>query len=264
MNNATSSTTARLPLQGKVALVTGASRGIGAATARRLAQHGAAVAVNYVKSEGAARQIVAEIEGAGGRALAVQGDAGDAAAVARMLDETRDKLGPIDTLVLNAVSVTDFVVKPFMALEWEQTAHMVLGELRGVWIPAKLALPSMIERRRGCIIIISSGLSRYAQPGFSAHSAGKAAVDALARSLAVELGSSGIRVNVIAPGLTQTDASAAAWGAGGIGEAVVRQTPLGRLGIPEDIAGPIALLASDDAGFVTGAYVPVSGGLQMV
>lgn len=256
---------AHLPLHDRVALVTGASRGIGAATALRLAHLGAAVGVNYVHNAAAAREVVDAITTHGGRALAIQADAGDAEHMTRALAELTAAFGPVDTLVLNATAVQDFVVAPFMALEWAQVEHMVLGELRAVWVPSKLAAPAMIARGGGCIIVVGSGLSRHTAPGFSAHSSGKAACDALARSLALELGPHGIRVNVVAPGLTETEASAGHWGRpGGIGEMITRMTPLGRLGRPDDVAGAIALLVSADAGFVTGAYLPVSGGHQML
>lgn len=222
----------------------------------RLARHGAAVGVNYVHSEAAAREVVATIEAAGGRALAVQGDVGDSEQVQRMLDEVTAALGPIDTLVLNATAVRDFIIAPFMAMDWAQVEHMVLGELRAVWVPSKLAAPSMISHGRGCIIVIGSGLSRASRPGFSAHSAGKASCDALVRSLAAELGPHCIRVNVVAPGLTATDASAPHIDPVAR-EMITRFTPLGRIAHPEDVAGAVALLASDDAGFVTSSPAPI-------
>ena len=171
---------AHLPLHDRVALVTGASRGIGAATALRLAHLGAAVGVNYVHNAAAAREVVDAITTDGGRALAIQADAGDAEHMTRALAELTAAFGPVDTLVLNATAVQDFVVAPFMALEWAQVEHMVLGELRAVWVPSKLAAPAMIARGGGCIIVVSgdgigvgdgAGLEQDASIVKSAHAA---------------------------------------------------------------------------------------------
>jgi 3-oxoacyl-[acyl-carrier protein] reductase len=247
-------------LHGKVALVTGASRGIGAATARLLAAHGAAVGVNYMQSEDAARAVVGEIEAAGGRAIAVHADAREESQVNTMVEATAAAFGPIDILVVNASM--SFPMKPFLEYPWEAFEAKLVGELKAAFYPCRAVAPAMVERRSGAIILISSGLSRHPGWGFCAHSTAKSALDGFAKSLALELGPHGIRVNVVAPGLTLTDATSR------IPEerkqASARQTPLGRNGLPEDIAGAVVMLAGDEARFITGAYLPVSGGTQML
>lgn len=251
-------------LEGQVALITGASRGIGAATATLLARHGAAVAVNYVKNLEAAQLVVKKITGEGGKAVTVQADIGDIEQVQAMIEQVGQTLGPIDTLVLNAIAVKNFFLKPFTQFQWEDFEDMVVGELKAAFYPCQAAIPAMIERKHGNIIGISSGLSRNPMAGSSAHSTGKSGLDAFMKALAVELGPQGIRVNVVAPGLTETDATAPYRGQSGYNEGVARFTPLRRIGNPEDVAGAVLFLASPHARFVTGSYLPVSGGIQMI
>ncbi len=248
-------------LEGRVALITGASRGIGAATARLFGAQGAAVAVNYHRSPDQARDIVDAIVAAGGRAMAVQASVDDAAQVAAMARAVEEGLGPIDTLVLNAKASRGVVFAPVLDLTWEAFHEMVRGELAGVYIPAQAVAPLMAARARGTIIALSSVMSRVPVEGSAGHAAGKAGVDALVKVLAKELGPHGIRVNAVAPGLVETEASAEqvrAWSA-----AIGAQTPLRRLAQPEDVAGAILLLAAHDARFITGQYVVVDGGLSM-
>jgi 3-oxoacyl-[acyl-carrier protein] reductase len=247
-------------MKDRIVLVTGASRGIGAAIAKLLAAHGAAVAVNYLKSEAAAQQVVEEITRSGGKALAFQADVREEAQVQRMVAEIATQLGPIDTLVSNAA--IDFPIKPFTEIRWPEFEAKLTGELRSTFFCCQAVLPQMIQRRFGCIIAISSTLSRQPGTGFSAHSTAKSGLDALMKSMAGELGQQGIRVNVIAPGLTNTDATA--FLPETQKEVMARMTPLRRNGQPEDVAGAVLMIASDHCRFITGGYFPVSGGMMML
>jgi 3-oxoacyl-[acyl-carrier protein] reductase len=243
----------------KVVLITGASRGIGAAAARLLGRHGASVAVNYFQSGQAARQVADDIEDAGGRAVTVKADVRDQVQVEAMAREVTEALGPVDTLVLNA-SIT-FPILPFLEYSWEEFERKFVDELRAAFFCCKTFVPGMITRGRGNVIGISSGLSRSPGHGFCAHSTAKSGFDAFMKSLAFELGPRGIRVNVIAPGLTLTDATAPLPQEDK--DAVAGMTPLKRVGLPEDIAGAVLFLASDESRFISGTYLPVSGGIQM-
>ncbi|MEH2014011.1 SDR family oxidoreductase [Nostoc sp.] len=254
-----SSNTTQL-LRDRVVLITGASRGIGAATAKLLGQHGAAVGVNYYGSETAAQEVVESITSAGGRAVAVKADVRDPQQVDAMVQEVADTLGIIDTLVINANA--NFPMAPFVDYRWEDFEAKLLGELKGAFFPCKAVVPSMIEHKRGIIIAVSSGLSRHPGEGFIAHSTAKSGLDAFIKSLALELGPHGIRANVVSPGLTLTDATAQL--PQEYKDVSVQMVPLKRNGLPEDVAGAILLLASDEAKFITGAYLPVSGGVQML
>jgi 3-oxoacyl-[acyl-carrier protein] reductase len=246
-------------LDGKVALVTGASRGIGAATARLLAREGAKVCVNYRASEQAARQVVAAIEAEGGRAVAVRADVTEHAEVEFLVQSAEQELGPLDVLVANAGMGVHLA--PFLAYPWEEFEAKLLGEARAVFFVAQAAARSMVARRSGAIVVVSSGLSRQPGDGFCAHSAAKAALDGFVRALAHELGPDGVRVNTVAPGLTLTDATAF------LPEAARARTALAsclrRNAQPEDVAGAILALVADTGRHVTGVYLPVDGGVVM-
>ena len=247
-------------LDGKVALITGASRGIGAATAIKLAENGASVAVNYNKSEDAALKTVKSIIDANGHAIALKADVFDKTESEQMVKDAENQLGKIDILVLNAGST--FKHAPFLEQTWEDFEFKVLNELKGSFWSVKAVLPSMIERKTGSIIIVSSGLSRSPGYGFSTHSTAKSALDGFAKSLAFELGPVGIRVNVVAPGLTLTDATSHMPQEQIQAAAIL--TPLQRVGLPEDVAGAILMFASDESRFITGNYLPVNGGQMMI
>ena len=246
-------------LQNRTALITGASKGIGAAIAKLFAQHGAAVGVNYRSSKDAAQQVVTEITSNGGKAIAVQADVLDPQQVESMVDRVTEELGAIDTLVLNANM--PFTIAPFMEQSWSEFEQKLTGELKAAFYTCQAVVPSMIERKHGCIIAISSITSRHADPCFSAHTTAKSGLDGFVKSLATELGQHGIRVNAIAPGVTLTDPVAAQpqeW----LSQRA-EDTPMKRNAQPEDIAGGVLLLASESASFITGTYLMVNGGSQM-
>ena len=247
-------------LKDRVALVTGASRGMGAATARLLAAHGAAVAVNYLKNREAGEKVVREIEEKGGRALLVQGDVTVQSEAEQVVHTTQQQLGPIDILVLNAN--VEFRMKPFLVYSWEDFQRKVDNELKASFYCSQAVAAGMKERRRGSIVALSSGAAHRPKEGSVAHSVAKGAIEAFVRCLAVELGPSNVRVNTVAPGFTRTDATA------GFPEhlktAIAGGTPMGRVADPEDVAGVILSLVSDHTGFVTGTCVPVDGGVHLV
>ena len=215
--------------------------------------------MNYHRSEEAAATLVDALRRADRRAIAIRADVRDPAQVRAMVETATRELGPVDTLVGNA-SIS-FPIRPFVDYAWADFQAKLDGELGAAFHCCQAVVPGMIARRSGCIVLVSSGLSRRPGAGFCAHSAAKSGLDGLARALALELGPHGIRVNVVAPGLTETDATAGLPAAAK--EASARATPLGRNGQPEDVAGAVLAVCSDAARFLTGVYVPVSGGALM-
>jgi amino acid adenylation domain-containing protein len=247
-------------LHDKVALVTGASRGIGLATALLLAEHGAKVAINYRDSEKQAQSVKEQIEAEGGTAEIFQADVTNAADVAQLVAAVHRRFERIDVLVANAH--IGFRHRPFVEYEWSDLEQKVSDELRAIFYPCQAVAPEMLRRKTGSIVAVSSALSKRSNEGFLAQSTAKAAVDAFVRALASELGPGGVRINTVAPGLTLTDAAFPmsatnkAW--------IASKSPLRRNGVPEDIAGAVLFFASDLSQFMTGTYVPVDGGHTML
>jgi 3-oxoacyl-[acyl-carrier protein] reductase len=245
-------------LNGKVAVVTGTSKGIGAGIARHLADEGAAVVVNYGSSKAGADRVVAEITGKGGKAVAVQADISKPEDIRRLFAQTRKAFGAVDILVNNA-GIYEFGALDEVTLEHfhKQFNLNVLGLL--------LATKEAVRyfRDGGSVINISSVAATSAPPTASVYSATKAAVDAVTQSLAKELGPRKIRVNSINPGIVETEGVHAA----GISESDFRrqveaQTPLGRIGQPEDIGPAAVFLASGDSAWITGETLHIAGGFR--
>jgi 3-oxoacyl-[acyl-carrier protein] reductase len=246
-------------LTGKVAIVTGASKGIGASIAKHLADEGAAVVINYASSRQGAERVVADITGKGGRAIAVQADLSKPADIKRLFAESREAFGRLDILINNA-GIYKFApledVTPELFHE-----HFNLNVL-GLILASREAVKHF-GPGGGSIINISSVVATAPLPNTSVYSATKAAVDAVTKSLAKELGPRKIRVNSINPGMIETEGVHAA----GIAESDFRkqvevQTPLGRIGQPQDVAPAAVFLASSDSGWITGETLHVAGGLR--
>lgn len=246
-------------LTGKVAVVTGASKGIGAAIAKQLAAEGAAVIVNYASSRTGADKVVAEITQTGGKAVAIQADVAKKADIDRLFAETKKAFGRLDILVNNAG------IYEFTPLDQITEEHFhkhfdlnVLGPLLASQAAAKL-----FDSAGGSIINLSSLASTLAFPQASVYSGTKGALDAITRSLATELGPRKIRVNAIRPGMVETEGTHAAGIDGSeMQKQVQAQTPLGRLGQPDDIASTAVFLASADSSWISGETFVVAGGLR--
>jgi 2-hydroxycyclohexanecarboxyl-CoA dehydrogenase len=243
-------------LQGKVVVVTGAGRGMGAAIAERLTAEGARVAVTDVDEKSAA-ETAAALEGAAGFRL----DITDAAEVSARVGEITDALGPIDALVNNAGWDQ---LAPFLDTDEDLWDRLIDINLRGPIRMVKAVLPQMVERRAGRIVNISSDAGRVGSTGEAVYSACKAGIIGFSKTVAREMARYGITVNAICPGPTATPLLESMVGEHEkLIESLKRAIPLGRLGEPDDVAGAVAFMVSDDAGFITGQTLSVSGGLAM-
>jgi 3-oxoacyl-[acyl-carrier protein] reductase len=251
--------TTQLKLQGKIAVVTGASSGIGAGIARGLAAAGATVIVNYVNSESGAAAVVASITAAGGKAMAVQADMSKSTDVIRLFDQVKADHGQLDVLVNNA----GFAIFEMIDDLTEDAFHKQFNvNVLGYFLAIREAVKHF-PGTGGSIINISSILSTDPYLASSVYAATKGAVDTMTFALARELGPRKIRVNSILPGHTNTPATAGAF-VGELGEKVLAGTPLGRFGEPEDIAPVAVFLASEDAHWVTGESLRAAGGVRGV
>jgi 3-oxoacyl-[acyl-carrier protein] reductase len=244
-------------LAGKVALVTGASRGIGAAIALRLAEEGATIAINYYPScEDDAAGVVRQIESAGGHAAAFVGDVSDPASCQTCVDAVVSELGALDILVNNAGITRDGLMVRMSDADW---AAVISTNLSGVFYMTRSASRIMMKARTGSIVNIASVVGMMGNAGQANYSAAKAGVIGLTKTTARELASRGVRCNAVAPGFIETDMTAKLSDA--VREMLTGEIALGRLGSPEDVASAVVFLASDDAAYITGQILAVDGGM---
>lgn len=247
-----------MSVSGKIALVTGGSRGIGRAIALELAKAGANVAINYAGNELAAKQVAEEVEALGSKAIIIQANVADAGAVQTMIKQVIDEFGQVDILVNNAGITRDNLLMRMKEEEWDDVINT---NLKGVFNCLKAVTRQMMKQRSGRIINISSVVGTLGNPGQANYVAAKAGVIGLTKTAARELASRGITVNAIAPGFISTDMTSA------LNEEIIKQLttqiPLARLGDPEDIAKVVRFLASEDAAYMTGQTLHVDGGMYM-
>ena len=247
-----------MKLAGKVAIITGGSRGIGRAITQELAQRGACVVVNYQRSAEAAEAVVSAITRAGGQALAVQADVGDYEQAARLVQTALDAYGQVDILVNNAGTTRDQLLITMREADWDDVLRT---NLKSLFNCCKAVARPMVKRHYGRIINISSVSGIAGQGGQTNYAASKAGVIGFTKSLAKELGPRSITVNAVAPGFVTTDLIADL--PEELKQRAIEATPLRRLGTPTEVAYAVAFLASDEAAFITGEVLTVDGGLVM-
>ncbi len=247
-----------MKLQDKVAIVTGAGRGIGRAVALGLAQEGARVVVNYSRSAEAANDVVQQIADAGGEAVAVQGDVANLAQVDALVGAAIERWGRVDILINNAGITRDKLILRMTEADWDA---VVDTNLKGAFLCAKAVAPRMVKQRSGVIVNIGSVLGTVGGAGQVNYSASKAGLVGLTKSLAKELGGRNVRVNAIAPGFIETDMTQVLKEEQR--EALRKQIPLDRFGTGEDIANVVVFLCTDAAAYIQGDVITVDGGLFM-
>lgn len=244
-------------LSGQVALITGASRGIGRATALALAEQGAKVVVNYASSQSAAEAVVAEITEAGGEAIALAGDVSKPDQVENLVNQVMEKWGRIDVLVNNAGITRDTLLLRMKLEEWQEVIDL---NLTGIFLCTKAVSKIMLKQKKGRIINLTSVAGLMGNPGQANYSAAKAGVVGFTKTVAKELSSRGITVNAVAPGFIATDMTKDLKNT----EEILKAIPLGRYGEPAEVAGAIRFLAADPAAaYITGQVLNVDGGMVM-
>ena len=249
-----------LTLHGKSALVTGGGRGIGRAICVLFGRLGARVAVNYARDEAAAAATVAAVQKAGGEAYAARADVSDPAQAGRLVEETVARFGSLDILVANHGIWKRASIDAMTPEQWDETLRINLG---GVYAVVHHAARHMVPRRAGTMVLIASTAGQRGEAHHSHYAATKGAILAFTRSLAAELAPHGIRVNAVAPGWVVTDMTRSVLEDPAQAAAALRPIPLGRPGTPDEIAGPVAFLASDLASFLYGEVLSVNGGAVM-
>ena len=245
-------------LSGKVAIVTGASRGIGRAIAEALASQGAHVVVNYVRGEQQAREVVEAITARGGRAEAVGFDVGDMKAAEDAIAEISKRLGRLDILVANAGIAIDGLL---LRVKEEDLDRIFAVNVKGALACARGATKTMMRARTGRVIFLSSVVAEMGNAGQAAYSASKAALIGLTKTLAREYASRGITVNAVAPGFIDTDMTTSI--SAEMKDGMLKSIPLGRTGRAEEVAAAVAFLAADEASYVTGQTLRVNGGMYL-
>ena len=243
-------------LQGKTAVVTGASRGIGRAIAVRLAQQGANIVVNYVSSNQVADKLVNELQTQGTKALAVQADVSDFSQAENLIKRTKEEFGSVDILVNNAGITRDGLVMRMSEGDFDRVIEV---NLKGVFNCIRHTVPLMVKQRGGRIINITSVVGLMGNPGQANYSAAKAGIIGMTKSLAKEIGSRGITVNAIAPGFIETDMTAEI--SDKMKESLQENIALKKLGKPENVADAVAFLAGDTGEYITGQVLSVDGGM---